>query len=59
MKISVEMKDSDGTKYSYVLFEEANAVYVETENGLQMRQDKDLPGYRITEAGNGSNREEC
>lgn len=55
MKISVEMKDKDGTKYNYVLFEEANAVYVETENGLQMRQDNDLPGYRITEAGDGNN----
>lgn len=49
MKITVECK-VDGTKYSYVLFEEASAVYIETENGLEMRQDSDLPGYRVTEA---------
>lgn len=55
MKISVEMKDKDGVKYSYVLFEEANAVYIETHNGLEMRQDNDLPGYRVTEAGHGHN----
>ena len=54
MRISVEMKKDDET-YSYVLFDEACAVYVETDNGLEMRQDKDLPGYRITEAGCGSN----
>ena len=54
MRISVEMKDSNGVSYSYVLFEKANAVYVETENGLEMRQDSDLPGYRITEAVNAA-----
>lgn len=55
MRISVEMKKADGTSYNYVLFDDACAVYVETENGLEMRQDKDLPGYRITEAGCGGN----
>jgi hypothetical protein len=54
MRISVEMKKANGALYSYVLFDEACAVYVETENGLEMRQDKDLPGYRITEAGHGN-----
>ena len=54
MKISVEMKRDDGTSYSYILFDEACSVYIETENGLEMRQDRDLPGYRITEAGCGN-----
>lgn len=54
MRISVELKRSDGSSYSYVLFDDASAVYVETENGLEMRQDSDLPGYRITEAGCGN-----
>ena len=52
MRITVELKRDNGDKYSYVLFDEACAVYVETENGLEMRQDKDIAGYRITEAGN-------
>ena len=56
MKITVEMKKSDES-YSYILFEEACAVYVETENGLTMRQDNELPGYRITEADSGNARE--
>lgn len=54
MRITVELKRNDGSSYSYVLFDEACSVYVETENGLEMRQDKDLPGYRITEAGCGN-----
>ena len=50
MKISVEVESRDGSSYSYVMFEEATAVYIETTSGLAMRQDGDLPGYRITEA---------
>ena len=53
MRITVEMK-KDGEKFSYVLFDEACSVYLETENGLEMRQDPNLPGYRITEAGCGN-----
>lgn len=55
MRITVEMTRTDGTSYSYVLFDEACAVYIETENGLTMRQDADLGGYRVTEAGSGNN----
>ena len=54
MRITVEMK-KDEESYNYIIFDEACAVYVETDNGLEMRQDNNLPGYRITEAGCGGN----